>query len=128
MELTENKVRGDVQWVLRTDVEALVLRFYGTKTFHDKRGQRQYCKICAKAGTLARIMALRAQREAQIWEPVPGSRGRLVKRKTEHLHPGDQQSSTWARYLDYHEDHYLYKPEDFKGGYHLQFYSVEDVD
>jgi hypothetical protein len=117
MELGANRVRGSPTSVLRVDVEALALRVYGTKRYHDLLGQRQPCGICLQAGTLARIMALRAQRESQIWLSEPNTDGWIVTQRGSQI---EQSNYKWFQYISYRKDLYLYKDDEFQGGYHLR--------
>lgn len=134
-ELLAHNVHGAKVWVLRADVENLALEFYGTKTFHDHRGERQQCAICLKKGTLARIMRVREQREAQSWQPLEGTGGWIVERKRqgdedemdvdEEQEEGESRKKKikWVRYHAYLKNLYLYREDEFDAGYNLQAYT-----
>ncbi|KAF2274573.1 uncharacterized protein EI97DRAFT_102739 [Westerdykella ornata] len=115
-DLSANGVRGFPPFVLRVDVEALVLRLYGTKQYHDIQGQRRLCNICVRAGTIARTVALRAARQSRVWDIEP-SEGWLAREKIPRTQ-NSRRDYNWFDYLEYRRDPYLYKEEDVEGNYY----------
>jgi hypothetical protein len=127
IDLTENEVRYNGSFLLKIDVEAVVLRFYGTKVFHDLRGERRLCRICVGVGTLSRIMAQRTQREAMTWATVPGTDGWIATRwPTEYpVHP--RSGNVWFRLLNHRNDLYFYRDDGLDAGYQLRFAPISDT-
>ncbi|KAF2746545.1 hypothetical protein M011DRAFT_404154 [Sporormia fimetaria CBS 119925] len=113
-DLTVHQVRGTPTYVLRVDVDALAMRLYGTKRYHDIRGTRGFCDRCSQAGTLQRIARQREEQRSQFWVPVHGTDG-WVATPTVQL-PTNRR---WPRYINYRRDLYLYRDDDGPGGYHL---------
>jgi hypothetical protein len=126
IDLTENKIRGQSKFVLRVDVEALALRLYGTKLFHDVRGQRRPCRTCLEAGTLSRITAQQAQREAKTRAAEPGTNGWIVKGRPAGPSEDPESGDVWVKYLSYPKDLYFYQDDGFNAGYQLRFCAVTD--
>ncbi|KAF2733173.1 hypothetical protein EJ04DRAFT_513380 [Polyplosphaeria fusca] len=117
-------------WYLRVDVEALALKFYGTRKFHDIRtyhGEPTVCSICVRAGTLDRARQYKSTEDAPS-DASDDSDGWLVKR------PVTQdaiQTAQWPQLLPYRFDRlqYEYKERSSTGeikyhtyiGHHLSF-------
>ena len=132
LDLAANSVRGSSpRWVLRIDVEALALQLYGSKAFHD-RGERKICRVCIQAGTLSRIVAIRAQRHALIWSEMPDTGGWIVQAKGGLEEDGEEggfegvgrgRLGKWPRFFRYAWDPYVYRDDDrpIDGGYNLRF-------
>jgi hypothetical protein len=126
LDLWAHQVRAGQNFVLRIDVEALALRLYGSKMFHDPRGQRQLCRACLRAGTLSRIMMLRAHREAMMWVTEPGTDGWIVRRRPGATSELSESGDVWFRYLSYRKDLYFYPDDGFNAGYQLRFSAVAE--
>lgn len=122
-DLAEYRVRRHGSFLLKIDVEALVLHFYGTKLFHDPRGERRLCRICLQSGTLSRIMAQRTQREPAT---VPGTDGWIGTRVPTGSSAQPGSESVWFRLLSHRNlnDLYFYRDDGLDAGYQLRFVPI----
>jgi hypothetical protein len=118
-DLGANRVRGNDLWALRVDVERLALSLYGSKAFHDLRGERQLCMVCVRAGTLNRTMQLRSQERSEVWAGVPDTSGWLARRRMTDVEPREP-ANRWFKLLRYHHDQHLYEADVFfDSGYYF---------
>ncbi|KAF2018567.1 hypothetical protein BU24DRAFT_99721 [Aaosphaeria arxii CBS 175.79] len=104
-------------WLLRCDVEALALRLYGTRAFHNTSGSmNEVCSICTKAGTLQRIMRMRNGNDSEddYEQDDVDAFDSWILRDDYDQHRGSRRGkkTRWVKYLQYYSDAYNYRPED----------------
>ncbi|KAF2264474.1 hypothetical protein CC78DRAFT_580255 [Lojkania enalia] len=123
-------------WARRDEVEAVALKLYGTRKFHNVRkyfGAPRICSVCVDAGTLRRAAVFWSEREAASgW--ITDSAGWIAHPKSDSTSSQSSYGNKWPRLLQYRLDPNQYEQKVTTStetrwetyiGHHLTFESLK---